>query len=351
MFIFFLANSGLLAALAGAFALVGYTNESASATPLQHETAWVWLTGLLVAAVVASAVMARYLARRLLDPLDLLREGVGIIGGGHLDHKIVIETGDEIEELANEFNEMTQNLRRAQRELEEWAHELERRVQDRTEEVVAQKQQLAVLEERQRVARELHDSIAQLLFTLTLNLESAQAFLVQDPSRLPTLLERAHSAAQTARAEVRVMIFDLRPVGLKQGELMQTLRGEFEGLTTRTGIRIEVRANGLGEIPPAVEDTLFRIAMEAVNNAVNHGNPSRVDVELGRAERQIELTVADNGIGFDPTLAFPSHYGLKTMRERARSLGGEITIESSIGTGTTIRAAIPLEGVPAEKAH
>ncbi len=303
-----------------------------------------WLSGLLVAAIIASALMARYLAKRLLDPVELLREGVGIIGAGHLDHKIVIETGDEIEELANEFNQMTQNLRRARSELEAWAHELERRVQERTDQVVAQKQQLAVLEERQRVARELHDSIAQLLFTLTLNLESAQAFLRKDPSRIPTLLERAHHTAKTATAEVRAMIYDLRPVALKQGELPETLREEFAGLAARTGITIEMQADGLEEIPPAVEDALFRIASEAVNNAVNHGKPSHVVVQLTRADHQVGLMVTDNGAGFDPTLEFPAHYGLKTMRERARGLGGEVTIESSIGGGTTVRAEIPLEG-------
>ena len=104
------------------------------------------LVVLLVVGIVVSAFLARYLATRLLDPVELLREGAALIGQGHLDHRIVIETGDEIEELAAEFNRMTQNLRRARTELEDWAREMERRVQQRTEQVIEQKERLAVLE-------------------------------------------------------------------------------------------------------------------------------------------------------------------------------------------------------------
>ena len=335
------------AAVIGAYAPIASTNWVVVVeTPLAEAYAVLYralalIAVLLVVGIALAALIARYLSTRFLEPVELLREGAALIGAGHLDHRIVIETGDEIEELAAEFNQMTQNLRRARTELEDWARELERRVQQRTEQVVEQKEQLAVLEERQRVARELHDSISQALFTLTLNLESAQQFLKKDPSRVPALLERAHQVAQTARADVRALISDLRPPPLERRGLTDALREQFAALATRAGVVIDLQADDLKRLPSASEDALYRIALEAVNNAVNHAHPTRVVVTFGDQDNRVTLAVMDNGAGFDANADYEGHYGLKTMRERARGLGGDVTIESAVGAGTTVRAEIP----------
>lgn len=336
------------AAVLGAHAPIESTNwmvvvetpQAEANAPLYRALGFV--VALLVVGIFLAALMARYLATRLLEPVELLREGAALIGQGHLDHRIVIETGDEIQELAAEFNQMTQNLRRARTELEDWAREMERRVQARTEQVIAQKEQLAVLEERQRLARELHDSISQALFTLTINLESAQGFLKKDPSRVPTLLERAHQVAKNALADVRALISDLRPPPLEQRGLTNALREQFAVIATRAGVTIDLQADGLQRLLAASEDALYRIALEAVNNAVNHGHPTRVVVKFAEEDKRITLTVTDNGAGFDAHADYEGHYGLKTMRERARMLGGDVTIESAIGAGTTVRAEITL---------
>ncbi len=298
---------------------------------------------LLLVGVAVAALTARYLAMRFLEPVELLREGAALIGAGHLDHKIVIETGDEIEELANDFNRMTQNLLRARTELEDWARELERRVQERTNQIVAQKEQLAVLEERQRVARELHDSITQALFTLTITLESAQAFSIKDPPRVPMLLKRAHEIAKSALGDTRALISDLRPAPVEQQGLVAGLGERLVAISTRVHIPIELQSNGLTALATASEDGLYRIALEAVSNAVNHAHPTRVLVELSRSVNAAVLTVSDNGCGFDPTAEPAGHFGLATMRERARALGGEVMIESSLGKGTIVRAEIPIQ--------
>jgi signal transduction histidine kinase len=298
---------------------------------------------LLIVGILLAALMARYLAARLLEPVELLREGAALIGAGHLDHKIVIETGDEIEELATDFNRMTQSLLRARTELEDWALELERRVQERTAQVVEQKEQLAVLEERQRVARELHDSITQALFTLTLTLESAQAFAKKDPSRVPTLVERAHQIAKSALAETRALISDLRPTALEQRGLADALLEQLTEISTRNHIPIEFQSRGITRLASAIEDALYRIALEAVNNAVNHAHATRILIELAQRDTAVTLIVTDDGAGFDSSAEYAGHYGLTTMRERARALGGKMQIESESGNGTTVRAVIPLE--------
>ncbi len=298
---------------------------------------------LLVVGIILAALMARYLATRFLEPVELLREGAALIGAGHLDHKIVIETGDEIEELAADFNRMTQNLLRARTELEDWARELERRVQERTAQVIEQKEQLAVLEERQRVARELHDSITQALFTLTLTLESAQAFAKKDPSRVPTLVERAHQVARDTLTETRTLISDLRPTALEQRGLADALREQFVALAARNRVAIELEMDGLTRLASASEDALYRIALEAVNNAVNHARATRIVVKFTQRDEAATLTVTDDGAGFDPMADYTGHFGLKTMHERAHTLGGDVQIESAVGQGTTVRAEIPLE--------
>jgi signal transduction histidine kinase len=318
-------------------------------TPLAEANALLYralalIAVLLVTGVTISAFLARYLATRLLDPVELLREGAALIGQGHLDHRIVVETGDEIEELAAEFNRMTQNLRRARTELEDWAREMERRVQERTEQVIEQKERLAVLEERQRVARELHDSISQALFTLTITLESTQGFLKKDASRVPALLERAHGVAKVALGDVRALISELRPAPLEQRGLVDALREQLAQMATRTGVVIDLETDGVARLAPNREDALYRIALEAVNNAMNHARPTRVRVHLAQRDNQVTLTVTDNGTGFDASADYAGHYGLKTMHERARALGGEVTIESTPGAGTTVRAEIPLNG-------
>lgn len=297
---------------------------------------------LLVIAIAISALLARYLANRLLDAVELLREGAALIGQGHLDHRIVIDTGDEIEDLAAEFNRMTQSLRRARAELEGWAHEMERRVQERTEQVVEQRQRLAVLEERQRVARELHDSISQALFTVTITLESAQQFLLKDAARMPVLLERAHGVAKEALGDVRTLISELRPVPLEQHGLPDALREQFAAITTRTGIPVGIHTDMVDKLPSEREEALYRIALEAVNNAVKHAHATRISVYLVRRDDRVELKVTDDGTGFDTRTEHPGHYGLGTMRERAQALGGTTKIESSPGTGTTVEAEIPV---------
>ena len=294
---------------------------------------------LLVIGIVLAALMARYLATRFLEPVELLREGAALIGAGHLDHKIVIETGDEIEELAADFNRMTQSLLRARTELEDWARELERRVQERTNQIVAQKAQLAVLEERQRVARELHDSITQALFTLTITLETAQAFSKKDPSRVPALVERAHQVAKNALAETRALISDLRPAPLEKHGLADALHEQLAAVSTRVHVPIDLQSKGLGHIAPEYEDGLYRIALEAVN----HAHPTQVAVKLAQRDNAVTLTVTDDGTGFDVHTNYAGHYRLTTMRERARALGGDVLIESAVGKGTTVRAEIPLE--------
>ncbi|MBI3915105.1 MAG: HAMP domain-containing protein [Chloroflexi bacterium] len=301
----------------------------------------IFVAALFVVGIVVAILLARYLTRRLLEPIELLQEGVGLIAQGHLDHTIVIETGDEIEELADEFNHMTRSLRRARDENEAWTREMEQRVEERSNQIVQQKQLLAVLEERQRIARELHDSVTQSLFTMTMNLDAARALLTKDASRVPALLDRLRRIAQTAQSEMRALILHLRPSPLAQNSLVDALRDFLSDVSIREKLKIDFQADGHAEMPPSCEDAVIRIAQEAVNNAVKHAGATRLIVQLKNGDGKTMLSVQDDGKGFDPAGEYMGHLGLKTMRERAEALGGKVTIESAIGTGTMVRAVIP----------
>lgn len=202
-------------------------------------------------------------------------------------------------------------------------------------------QQLAVVEERNRVARELHDAATQTLFSLVLSARAA-ALGTGDAAARATLVEfeqRTTSALQ----ELRGLVHALRPKSLERDGLAATLADHADALRT-SGARIEVDASeGLG-LPLETEHALLRIAQEAMHNALRHAPGSAVRVTLRAGTRTLTLRIRDTGPGFDP--ASLSHtrrgMGLATMRERAREIGAQLDIRGRAGSGTTVTVTVPL---------
>ncbi|MDN3354568.1 GAF domain-containing sensor histidine kinase [Actinomadura sp. DC4] len=194
--------------------------------------------------------------------------------------------------------------------------------------------ELTVIEERARLARELHDAVAQKLFSLRLT--AAAALSAPDPA---PELERVQTLAKEALAELREVIFELRPAELAGDGLAESLRKHVRvldrvwGAGRRTAVRFE------GEevpLPPETEAVVFRIAQEALYNALRHGRPREVAVRLTPGV----LEIHDDGVGFDTANDARDGLGLASMRERAASVGGTLTIESS-GSGTVVRLEVP----------
>ena len=213
-----------------------------------------------------------------------------------------------------------------------------------------QAQQAAALEERHRLARELHDSVTQSLFTVTLMAEAAQALIERDPQRVAAYLERLKDTAHSALAEMRALLDQLRPQGLRASGLGAALRRHAETVGAQVGLPVTVQIDAtLPELPPAVEEAIYRIAQEALHNVIKHAQATHAEVCL-QAERPrvdgpasaVTLTVTDDGHG----LASPAPaagLGLTNMRERAAGLGGNFAIgPRSDGPGAVITVAIPL---------
>jgi signal transduction histidine kinase len=203
--------------------------------------------------------------------------------------------------------------------------------------------ELSIVEERNRLARDLHDSVAQKLFGVILTAEAAATLLDRGDGEARTQLGRLQELSRDAMEELRSVIFELRPAALESEGLATTLRKHVDVLRRvyRREIGLEIR--GAPRLEPRSDAEVFRIAQEALQNALRHGQAERLDVRLEAHDGLLALTVADDGIGFDP--AAPAvrsrRLGLTSMEERARAVGGALAIESAPGAGTTVRLEVP----------
>jgi PAS domain S-box-containing protein len=205
-----------------------------------------------------------------------------------------------------------------------------------------QAQELAAIEERQRLARELHDSVSQALYGISLGVHTARMQLDRDPKDLAESLDYVLELAEAALIEMRALIFELRPESLETEGLMTALTKQAAALHARQGIIVQLNLGQEPDLSLKVKQDLYRIAQEALHNTVKHARASQVDLQLDQSGNMVILEVRDNGRGFDTTASFPGHLGLHSMQERVKSLGGELQIESAPGQGTRIRAQVPV---------
>ena len=215
----------------------------------------------------------------------------------------------------------------------------------------------AVLEERNRLAREIHDTLAQQLTGIVLELEAADTLLDRGSERGRTSVEKARELARGALQEARRSVWNLRPAPLAATGLVAAIGHEVEAWEERTGIPARFKARAVPRHPsltPTAEVALLRIGQEALSNAARHGRPEHVEVELRAQRQELVLSVRDDGVGFDPAASTPREdcYGLEGMAERARNAGGTLTVMSTPGHGTTVTTRLPLTeaGVEADTA-
>jgi signal transduction histidine kinase len=205
-----------------------------------------------------------------------------------------------------------------------------------------QAERMAVLEERERLARELHDSVTQSLYSLTLLAEASRELTRTGALEQAAQYQlRASEIAQHALKEMRLMVHELRPPLLEQEGLVGALRQRLEAVEGRAGVRIRLLADELVSLPAPVEEGLYRIALEALNNALKHAAATSVKVYVRSQDSGIELEIVDDGNGFDPdALDDSGGIGLSSMRERAEKLGATLAIQSTPGKGTQVLVRI-----------
>lgn len=205
-----------------------------------------------------------------------------------------------------------------------------------------QAQGTAVLEERQRLARELHDSVSQVLYSIALNAASAAALGASDPERAAALQHDVHELAGVGLAEMRALIFELRPESLEREGLVPALHKQADAVTARHAIAVHLSVVAEPEMSLAAKEALYRIAQEALQNVAKHARAQSVELTLEQIGSEVILRIKDDGRGFDAHRSFPGHLGLHSMRERMAGLGGTLHIQSSPGKGTCIEARLPI---------
>ncbi|MBA2530228.1 MAG: GAF domain-containing sensor histidine kinase [Euzebyales bacterium] len=203
--------------------------------------------------------------------------------------------------------------------------------------------ELSVAEERSRLAGELHDAMAQNLFSLSLTAEAAATRIRTDPDRAEAQLRLVGSLARDTMAELRSLIYELRPPQLAAEGLVETLRKHVALLARAHHVPIALQVHGDGTVEQATELQVLRVAQEALHNALRHAEAATIEVVLTFGAGGLRLVVRDDGRGFDRHARAVSarRLGLTSMRERARSLGGRLRVDSARGAGTTVTLDVP----------
>jgi len=302
------------------------------------ERAW----GLTIALVTITAALAglllgawasRRVTRRVQRALDVSRAWLR----GNLSLHVADPIADELGLLAEQMDLLAEHLENDEQDLDT--------LREHNARLTDQVRALTVVEERNRLARELHDSVKQHLFSLTMTASGIRTrfdALPDAPEDLAEMVHEVERTAQTAQREMTRLIEDLRPTPLRE----QGVAAALDDYTLLFGARehlliyLEVQGND-GLLPPSVAESLYLVAQEALHNVARHARATRVDVHLRCIPEQVALTIRDNGVGFDTGPARRG-LGLANMQERIMAVGGRLLVESQIGTGSTVSAEVGL---------
>jgi signal transduction histidine kinase len=203
-------------------------------------------------------------------------------------------------------------------------------------------QQTAALEERRKLAHDLHDSISQALYGIVLGTRSAKALVQQSQADIQEPLDYVLTLAEAAFSEMRGMIFELEPSALASAGLVVALERQVDILRNRHRLQVHADLGEEPDIPLGTKEALYRIAQEAANNAAKHAGAREITLVLDHGPAGTLLLVGDDGKGFElPAAPRPGHYGLQSMQERCKRLGGNLEVDTQPGRGTTVKAWIP----------
>ena len=205
-----------------------------------------------------------------------------------------------------------------------------------------QARSLAIVEERQRISRDLHDSVSQSLYAISLGAQTVRELLGANPKAAIEPIDYVVALSSAALSEMRAMIFELRPETLAHEGLAAALRRQAASVEARHQVRVDADLRDEPPLPLAAKEVLYRVGLEALQNAVKHAQASRITVSLSVSSEAVTLRIQDDGRGFTATDSFPGHLGLVSMKERALQAGGTASFESAPGKGCTVSVYVPL---------
>jgi len=273
---------------------------------------------VLAGAVPVGLVFGLLSTRRLIGRLRQLAATTLSVADGDFRHRVPVSGGDEVAQLERNFNQMAERLTAA----------------------MTTERQLSSATERARIARELHDSISQDLFSLRL-LAAGLRKALPAASPLRPQVETMEQTADTAMHEMQALLLELRPVALEGAGLIPALEEVSRAYHERLGVIVDAELEPV-ELAPPVEHAVLRVVQEALANAVKHAQPTRIRLQVQKQDGQVAVVVSDDGDGFDAARAEHRHgFGLGSMRERVTELGGVFQLDSTPGRGTDVRILLP----------
>jgi NarL family two-component system sensor histidine kinase LiaS len=272
----------------------------------------------LIFAIIVGALFGFLAARGLTRRLRRLVSVIDSWGEGNLAVVARDSSADELGQLAQRLNHMAEELKT----------------------LLQVRQELATVEERNRLARDLHDSVKQQLFATGMQVGAARALLEHNVAHADARLADAERLAHAAQQELTMIIHELRPAALESKGLAAALRDYVDDWARHSGIAADISYQGERELPLVLEQALFRVAQEALANVARHSAASHVDVRVVWAPEGVLLRISDNGHGFNPESQARRGVGLKSMHERLDTLGGTLNVSSAPGQGTTVSAHI-----------
>lgn len=298
-----------------------------------------------ILAVQAMGLFGRDMAFRWIVAFAAMTSVVLIWGLGWLDGLPLVVLYIALYFALAYFVVLKDQAQNAERESQRLLNEL-RETHEQLQRHAAEVEELAVMRERNRLARDLHDSVTQSLYSLTLFTQAARDRASEgDLAGTDHSLARIADTAGQSLKELRLLVYELRPLALEEESLVDALQSRLDQVERRSGVqtRLVVEAEGDLRLPATFEDELYHIGQEALNNALKHAHASSVRVRIAQltASRRLEFEVIDDGIGFDPAeLDDSGGLGLLSIRERVENMNGELEIQSAAGQGTTVRVIV-----------
>lgn len=273
----------------------------------------------LLLAMLLGTVTGILISRNLVRRLNRIARAASAWSRGEFQVMVQDHSRDELGQLVSDLNSMAEQLKS----------------------LLSAHQALAVVEERNRLARELHDSVKQHMFTSALLVQAARKLLPRDPEGAQQHLVEAEELSEQVQQELSAAIQALRPPVLEELGLAMVLQDYARDWSQRVGIVADVRMQGERTTPLQIEEALFRVSQQSLANVARHSRASEVKIQLTWNEEEVSLSICDNGQGFDTARSVGKGLGLTSMRERVEALHGQLSISSS-EEGTTVEAHVPL---------
>lgn len=267
---------------------------------------------------------------------SLISSNLYALRNGTVPERLVSDKREETARVAEEVNALGDYL-------QEQAAVIQRMADEKSV-LSEQAHTAAVMEERQRIARDLHDAVSQQLFALNMMSAAALKMFDQSPEYAKQQLSQIADISIRAQGEMRALLLHLRPIQLQKDSLCDGIIKLLKELKAKTNLHFKASIDEVEGLTKAAEEHLFRIVQEAVSNVIRHADAEEINVELSEEAGYARLYISDNGKGFNPEDAKMASYGIHTMKERCKEIGGNIKIRSKADEGTYIDIKVPVKG-------